>query len=419
MTGECPIAVATNAFGMGVDRSDLRFVLHYDIPGSVEAYYQEAGRAGRDGEPARCELLFNYADVRTQEFFIEGANPTREIIAELYETLRRLCKNGPVEMPISEIAGHVTSAKNEMAVGTSLYLLERAGLIQREYAPGGRTYTTRLKEPIKPLEELPIDFEALETKRERDMTKLRRMIAYPRHRGCRHHFILNYFGDTEATAGCNVCDNCLSRSTVAARLPTEEETVIIQKALSCVGRMNGRFGRGRVTQTLVGSHSKEVLDAGLDRLSTYGLLAEEDADYVWSLLDALIKADCIAVSDGKYATISLTALGLEVVHRRKIIPLVLPARTVVKPKSERKEKTKSRAVAVDDEGSFNPGSLKRSGNGDARKRLTWGTSPPISSIRTPRCKSWLAACPRRKRDCSKFAASVPPKPANSAPKPLL
>ena len=66
MGGRCAVAVATNAFGMGVDRADLRFVTHYDIPGSVEAYYQEAGRAGRDGEPAFCELLFNYADVKTQ-----------------------------------------------------------------------------------------------------------------------------------------------------------------------------------------------------------------------------------------------------------------------------------------------------------------------------------------------------------------
>jgi ATP-dependent DNA helicase RecQ len=66
MSGTVPVAVATNAFGMGIDRSDLRFILHYDIPGSVEAYYQEAGRAGRDGEPAQCELLFNYAYIRTQ-----------------------------------------------------------------------------------------------------------------------------------------------------------------------------------------------------------------------------------------------------------------------------------------------------------------------------------------------------------------
>ncbi len=69
--GEVPVAVATNAFGMGIDRPDLRAIIHWDVPGSIEAYYQEAGRAGRDGRPARCELLFNHADVRTQEFFIQ------------------------------------------------------------------------------------------------------------------------------------------------------------------------------------------------------------------------------------------------------------------------------------------------------------------------------------------------------------
>ena len=114
MSGRYNVAVATNAFGMGIDRSDLRFVLHYDIPGSIEAYYQEAGRAGRDGEPARCELLFNYADVQTQEFFIDGSNPTREIVAGLYDALLRLCRRGPIEMPIAEIARMVPEAANDM-----------------------------------------------------------------------------------------------------------------------------------------------------------------------------------------------------------------------------------------------------------------------------------------------------------------
>lgn len=73
-----PVVVATNAFGMGVDRADIRFVAHWDVPGSVEAYYQEVGRAGRDGLPAWCELLFNYADVHTQEFFFrDSENPAR------------------------------------------------------------------------------------------------------------------------------------------------------------------------------------------------------------------------------------------------------------------------------------------------------------------------------------------------------
>src|SRR4029077_15974015 len=72
---DCDVVVATNAFGMGIDRADLRFVAHFEIPGSVEAYYQECGRACRGGEAADCELLFIYADPRVEEFFIVGRNP--------------------------------------------------------------------------------------------------------------------------------------------------------------------------------------------------------------------------------------------------------------------------------------------------------------------------------------------------------
>jgi len=343
---KCSVAVATNAFGMGIDRPDLRFVLHYDIPGSVEAYYQEVGRAGRDGEPARCELLFNYADVQTQEFFIEGANPTRGIITSLYLAIRRLCRRGPVEMPIAEIAEHVPEAKNEMAVGSALYLLQRAGCIERRYRQGSRTYTTRLVEPVKSVDELQIDFLVLDVKRERDFGKLRQMIRYVDSHDCRHHFVLKYFGDNEAVNGCTICDNCLSRGSSIARFPTDEEIVAIQKILSCVVRVNGRFGRGRITQTLMGSRSKEVIDAKLDRLSTYGILSECSHDWVWSLLNTLIQSGCVRVSSGEYPTLSLTELGGKVMRCQETIRFAMPAAEIAG--GARNSKNKRRRSPVSD-----------------------------------------------------------------------
>lgn len=139
----------------------------------------------------------------------------------------------------------------------------------------------------------------------------------------------------------------------AQRLPTEEETVVIQKALSCVARVNGRFGRGRVAQALVGSRSKDVLDAGLDRLTTYGLLREQGEDYVWSLLDTLIRAGCIEVSAGQYPTLTLTSLGREVMLRTKAIPLSLPDLTQRKATSTAKKATKKAESTGYDAAVFN------------------------------------------------------------------
>ncbi|MCB1071355.1 MAG: RecQ family ATP-dependent DNA helicase, partial [Kiritimatiellae bacterium] len=319
-----PVVVATNAFGMGIDRPDIRFVVHFDIPGSVEAYYQEAGRAGRDGEPATCELLFNYADVMTQEFFIEGANPTPELIRDLFHTLKKLCADGPIEQSIQTLAENLSLSKNGMATGSALYLLERAGVIERAYQPGSRTYTTTLLKPDIQFGDLNIDLERLQKKRERDLEKLKRMIRYIDHRGCRHQYILGYFGDEASGQTCHHCDTCLAGQSRSARIPDEEETVVIQKALSCVARVDGRFGRGRIAQTLLGSKSRDVLDVGLDRLSTYGLLSDKAADYVWEVLDALVAAGCLQVVGDPYPTLSLTPLGRKVMMRQQTVPLLLP-----------------------------------------------------------------------------------------------
>ncbi|MBI3650793.1 MAG: RecQ family ATP-dependent DNA helicase [Acidobacteria bacterium] len=129
MSGDCQAIIATNAFGMGIDKSDIRFVVHYHIPGTIEAYYQEVGRAGRDGLPSDCLLLFNYADTRTQQFFIEGSHPPPELIEDVYEEIAG-CGSEYVELSAKEIAARLR-VKNEMSIYSALVVLEKAGHIER------------------------------------------------------------------------------------------------------------------------------------------------------------------------------------------------------------------------------------------------------------------------------------------------
>lgn len=324
MDGSLHLAVATNAFGMGIDRADIRFVCHYEMPGSVEALYQESGRAGRDGAPAVCQMLFTFADKRVQEFFLEGANPTRATVMEVYDRLRAWADGShEVRLSVDEMVNRLPGKINPMAVNTALSLLVRARMVERFDIAGQRIRGTRLLQPDVPATKLPLEEASLREKRARDEKKLRAVIQYAYANCCRQQWILRYFGETDQT-DCGRCDRCADgRFPNAARALLPAELTLVRKALSGVARMSDRvgpdewkprFGRRRITQCLLGSRSEGIVGSGLDKLSTYGLLRECGRSFVNALFDSLERAGLVHTEGDEYPVLTLTPEGSRVMR---------------------------------------------------------------------------------------------------------
>ncbi len=130
LTGKTKVIVATNAFGLGIDKKDVRFVVHHDLPGTIEAYYQEAGRAGRDGKPSFCLLLYAPRDRFLREFFIKGDNPAPETVLDVYEILKNY-ETDRIFTTYAEIKNGLSDEAPDMAIGTCLKILEKEGCISR------------------------------------------------------------------------------------------------------------------------------------------------------------------------------------------------------------------------------------------------------------------------------------------------
>ncbi len=222
MESEREVVLATNAFGMGIDKADIRFVLHAQMPGTLEAWVQEVGRAGRDGRPSFCELLFHADDIAVQQGFVEWSNPSRDFLVSVFETLRGWGERLQAHDQDDLVGTLLLKNRSDQRVSLCLRWLDVLGVTEGSF----ETHDLRLVRDLDPAEIPPAV--GTEEKRRSDLMALLGITRFAGSREeCRRATVARHFALAEPEGPCGACDVCTDRDAwIAGRLaprPSQEE----------------------------------------------------------------------------------------------------------------------------------------------------------------------------------------------------
>ncbi|MEW6097087.1 MAG: RecQ family ATP-dependent DNA helicase [bacterium] len=300
ISGLVRVIVATVAFGLGIDKPDIRAVIHYHLPGSIEAYYQEAGRAGRDGEKAECILLFNQADAKLRRFFIWQSYPTEK---EVYWVYRQMV-NGKTPTQIIEESQSI----REMKMNVILRLLEEAKRVKLS-EQGKHELLADPKSGFK------INFTLENKRKEIETYRLKKMIAYGKTNSCRRSFILEYFGEElpsdYSCLNCDICDHPITTyvDVFEEKEKSKDASSVNRLICNCVKEYEGKMGRSGIAKILAGSKSKIINDLQLTSSNFYGCLSSFTRKEIISFIDRLINLGYLMVRKPNFHPVLFLANG--------------------------------------------------------------------------------------------------------------